>query len=327
MTAKVLIIDDSQLVHAMLDDALADEDIENVHAFDAEEGYWYAKRTQPDAILLDVRMPGTSGFELCKMLKGDTETSQIPVIFLSSIQDSPNKVHGLDLGAMDFISKPFEEADLKARVRVALRIKSLVDQLSSIGQVDALTGLRNRLYFDEQLSRQILAWKSHGGDLSLLMLDVDHFKKLNDNYGHLFGDRVLQGISRSIRNSLRASDVACRYGGEEIVVIMPQTDVAHATEIAERVRKSIANLTFNHRGEVVNVTISGGVACTPGIASPRMVAPHDLIHAADEALYKAKSEGRNQIRASSHDEFMAQVEAEIQAADQEARELNAAAQA
>lgn len=292
---KVLVIDDSRLVHALLEDGLSGEGLEHLHADNAQEGFWYAKRAQPDLILLDVVMPSGSGFELCKQLKHDSATSHIPVIFLSGAADSFNKVQGLDLGAIDYITKPFDQAELLARVRAALRTKRLVDLLAEQAQVDALTGLHNRKFLQERLDSELLAARRFDRIISLILLDVDHFKRCNDNYGHPFGDRVLQNVAEVIQKAVRTIDLPCRYGGEEFAVILPETDLEGAVHVADRIRTMMESLCIAYRGERISVTISGGVASTSGVAARQAITREHLIQVADETLYRAKQAGRNRV--------------------------------
>ena len=293
--AKLLMIDDSRLVHRFLDEALIDEGLEHIHAYHATEGWTAAIEQQPDLILLDVVMPEISGFDLCHRLKNDPRTSHIPVIFLSGAGDSFNKVQGLDLGAVDYVVKPFDNAELQARVRTALRSKFMVDMLSEMVDLDALTGLRNRRHFDRRLNMELQYSHKGRGDVSLLLIDVDHFKRCNDSYGHPFGDRVLRCIADVIRETVREIDVVCRYGGEEFGIILPDANLELALIISESLRTAIAAQWLNYRGQQVQVTISGGLISTSSIRGVKALNADQFVQAADAALYRAKQQGRNCI--------------------------------
>ncbi len=295
MPGKVLTVDDSQVIHAMLEDGLAAEGLEQLHAYDAEQGLWLAKRAQPDLILLDVVLPKTSGFAMCEALKNEPLTEHIPVIFLSGTGDTFNKVQGLDLGAVDYITKPFDSAELLARVRAALRTKRLVDMLATTAHVDAITGLRNRQHFQERLAEEISATRRYGRTVSLMLFDIDHFKRCNDTYGHPFGDRVLQLVGETFLHSTRTTDVCCRYGGDEFAAILPETCLRDALSLAERIREAIEIASLSHRGQMVAVTASGGVASTSQIADRATATASQLIQGADDSLYLAKKGGRNRI--------------------------------
>jgi two-component system, cell cycle response regulator len=291
----VLVIDDSELIHALLRVRLQHEAIDLHHAYSAEEGLAAAKAIKPHLILLDVSMPKTSGFELCRILKQDPELVQIPVIFLTGAAGVASKLWGFDVGAVDYVTKPFEPAELRARVRSALRTRKLLQMLEERARIDGLTGLWNRSYFDRRLAEEIAVCNRHDRQLSLVLVDVDHFKRINDTYGHPFGDRVLEAIGRTLEKG-RGTDVVFRYGGEEFAVIARHTPLESAMTLADSMRHRIEamNLTGNN-GEPVVVTASFGVAGSEALETPT---PAALLAAADAALYVSKREGRNCVRAA-----------------------------
>jgi len=295
MSQTVLAIDDSPDIHRLLDVRLRPENLVVRHALDADEGLAEAARCAPDLILLDVDMPLVTGFELCRRLKDDPSLAHVPVIFLTGATDVYTKVEGFDLGAVDYVTKPFDPAELRARVRAALRTKRYHDLLAARSNVDALTGIWNRSYFNQRLGEEIAAAKRYGRELSLVMLDVDRFKSLNDAHGHPFGDQVLQRIGELLHTLLRATDAPCRYGGEEFGLILTETDGAGAAATAERVRLAIAEHTFRPKDRPLRITASFGVASARlfdrgGLSALR------LVTAADDALYRAKQEGRDCVR-------------------------------
>jgi two-component system cell cycle response regulator len=293
----VLAVDDSPEVHELLEVRLRPEGLHLVTASSYDEGLKLAREILPDLILLDVDMPEHSGLDLCRRLKDDPMTSNIPVIFLTGSSEVETKVHGFDLGAIDYVTKPFHPAELRARVRAALRMKRSQDLLTQKAQVDALTGLRNRAHMDERLTAEVAGATRSGRPLSLVMLDLDHFKHLNDAFGHPFGDLVLQRVGDLLARSVRPCDVACRYGGEELAVILTDTTIVGAHAVAERIRNEIRTLDLAPRGRPVMVTASFGVAEAIDLASRggelRVSA---LVAAADGALYAAKRDGRDCVR-------------------------------
>lgn len=289
---EVLVIDDSELIHALLRARLQHEGVDLHHAHSAEEGLAKARALRPDLILLDVSMPDISGFEVCKRLKSDPELVRIPVIFLTGASSVANKVEGLDLGAVDYVTKPFEHAELRARVAAALRTKRLLDMLEQRARIDGLTGLWNRSYFDRKLQEETAVCRRYGRTVSLILVDVDHFKKVNDTYGHPFGDRVLEGVGRTLRR-VRETDAACRYGGEEFAIIATHTGRTPAFGLADEIRDRIAAMTLVSNGSPVPVTASFGVSSSEGIEHPTS---EILLSAADAALYEAKRSGRNCVR-------------------------------
>ncbi|HVT83374.1 MAG TPA: diguanylate cyclase, partial [Phycisphaerae bacterium] len=196
---------------------------------------------------------------------------------------------GLELGATDYITKPFDPAELKARIRATLRTKTLLDLLSRKAMIDGLTGLWNRTYLDARLSSELAASRRAGSPLACIMADVDRFKSINDTYGHSFGDEVLRAVAHAIGVNCRAEDVVCRYGGEEFSILLPNTNLEAAAEVAERLRRAVESLELVHNNARVPVT------CSFGVAHPASHVPPSIVELADQALYKAKHAGRNRV--------------------------------
>jgi diguanylate cyclase (GGDEF)-like protein len=294
MSQTVLAIDDSPDIHRLLDVRLRPEGLAIHHALDAQDGLAQALRLIPDLILLDVDMPVITGFELCRQLKEHASLAQIPVIFLTGASEVYTKVQGFDLGAIDYVTKPFEPAELRARVRAALRTKRYHDLLSARSNVDGLTAIWNRSYFNQRLGEEVAAARRYARVLSLVMLDVDHFKSLNDEYGHPFGDQVLQRVGELLHTMLRATDAPCRYGGEEFGLILSETDHEGAVTTAERIRVALSALTFRPKDRPIRVTASFGIAASTILAQDKLDAAH-LVMAADDALYEAKKTGRDRV--------------------------------
>ncbi len=238
MPQKVLIIDDSKPIHALIKARLADEPIELHSAFDGESGIAAALNLIPDLVLLDVDMPDPDGFEVCRRLKDDPVTMNIPIVFLTGIASTEQKIRGLELGALDYIIKPFDPAELRARVRTSLRQKYLLDLLAKKAMIDGLTGLWNRSYFDQQLAAQLALFRRSGHPVSCILADVDHFKTINDNFGHPTGDEALRAIAQILQASCRLEDILCRYGGEEFAILCPNTVAGKASILGERLRES-----------------------------------------------------------------------------------------
>lgn len=288
MPQKVLVIDDSDAIRALVKARLHSEPIELHLASGGQEGLVLAASLQPDLILLDVDMPDPDGFEVCRRLKADSRTMTIPVVFLTGITSSEEKIKGLELGATDYITKPFDPAELRARVRASLRTKYLLDLLARKAMIDGLTGLWNRSYFEARLVSELSLARRARQPLACLMLDLDHFKHINDRHGHPFGDEVLRSIGQLLGEASRNEDVVCRYGGEEFVILAPNTSAEAAAELAERVRSTIERFTWNCRGQDVKVT------CSVGVADLQHGTP-SVLELADAALYQAKHAGRNRV--------------------------------
>lgn len=258
---------------------------------------------QPDLIMLDIEIPDLNGFEVCKLLKSDPLLSHIPILHVTAHTDLDTEALALSSGAIDFIHKPPHPAVVRARVSNYLAMKLQNDQLRMLSATDGLTGIANRRIFDETLHNEWLRTCRNNIPLSLLMIDVDHFKRYNDCYGHLAGDECLIAVAQLISSSIRRpGELVARYGGEEFVVLAPHCNAEQAVNLAEIIRTKIANQAINHEASDTEavVTISIGVACssafeqglTDNINAPEAI---DLLKLADEALYNAKTLGRNRV--------------------------------
>ena len=254
-------------------------------------------RSVPDLVLLDTEMPGMGGYEVCAAMKADPRLADIPVIFVTSHGETEAEVRALEAGAVDFITKPVNAALLLARVRTQLRIKSLTDELRNLATTDGLTGVSNRRHFDELLQREWQRCARSAVPLSLLMVDVDHFKRYNDHYGHPAGDSCLKAVARALLSvAQRPGDRVGRLGGEEFAVLLPDTDAAGAMDLAERALQAVRALRMPHAQSphTDHVTISVGVATHRAQGgSLGDGAPQKLISQADKALYAAKNGGRD----------------------------------
>jgi diguanylate cyclase (GGDEF)-like protein len=295
MVQTLLVIDDSIDIHRLLDVRLRPEEVILYHALSADEGLQKVRELKPDLILLDVELPIRSGFEVCQTIKLDPALADIPVIFLTAATDIHTKVQGLELGAVDYVIKPFDPAELRARVRAALRTKRYHDLLSARANVDGLTGVWNRSYFNQRFGEEMAAAQRYGRLVSLVMLDLDHFKAHNDTFGHPFGDRVLQVVGDILHSAVRTTDAPCRFGGEEFAVVLTETPADGALVIADRIRLRIATTVFRPKDVNVPVTASFGIACSETLGSGDTVSVARMIQAADSALYRAKNEGRNRV--------------------------------
>lgn len=297
--ATLLLIEDSETHRAGIRGALETAGVFDriLEASDGMEGLKRLLSGAVDVVLCDVEMPRLDGAKLLQAK--EARAGDIPILFLSGATSMERRVRLLEAGASDIIAKPFDPAELVARLRLHLKIRRLQSELleknemlSRLSSTDALTELRTRRYFDEMLQLEWLRARRYGTPLALWMADLDHFKRVNDRHGHPTGDTVLRRIAGLLRVSLRATDVAGRYGGEEIAVLMPQNRARGARVLAERFRGCTAAVRFESPGgEPFSVTVSIGVA--------ELCAPHesaaDLVAAADAALYQAKQAGRDRV--------------------------------
>ena len=298
-TPTVLLIDDSEFVHRLLDARLRSESIILKSAEDGKRGIEMAIEQLPALILLDLDMPVMDGFETLRLLKEETRTRDIPVIVLSGMNSSQDKVAAFDLGAIDFVTKPFELTELRARVRSSLKMYALLQMLAQKAQIDGLSELFNRQYFDDRLKTEYDRAIRHGQALSIAMIDIDNFKSINDTYGHPAGDSVISGVAKLMNRTTRSIDIACRYGGEEFALIMPETDPQQAYQLCERIRQE-CELAHWSRHPARSITISIGVVGAAD-GEPFNLTPEAWVEAADRNLYDAKQMGRNRVRASGID--------------------------
>lgn len=289
---SVLIIDDNPEALELARVRLKPEELSILTASDGDEGLSMAIANPPDLILLDLQMPGKDGFQVLCELRNHASLGHVPVIILSAEDDVKTMVRGLDLGAVDFVRKPFNAFELRARVRAALRTKRLQDLLARYGEVDSLTELYNRRVLMERLLQESVRSRRHGYPVAMVMGDIDHFKSVNDRFGHTVGDMVLSRTAACISGSFRAGDVAARYGGEEFAVLLAYSTAADAVMVAERCRAAVCAMEFSAGHQTFGVTISFGVA-----ALLETDTPEDLIARADMALYRSKQKGRNTVTA------------------------------
>jgi len=266
-------------------------------------------RNPPDLIILDIAMPGPDGFEVCRRLKAMPKTRDIPVIFMTSQDREEDEEYGLSLGAIDYITKPFRIPIVRARVNNHVELKLYRDMLKNNSMSDHLTLISNRRGFDEIILWEWNKMRRRNRDLSLIMIDIDDFKKYNDTYGHLAGDDCLKRVAEALKTGVRRdTDVVVRRGSEEFVCILPETGKEEAIDIADRLRLRVADLRIPHAGSRITdvVTVSLGVSTIRPKADTGVTA---LIERADRALYRAKSNGGNQVyrigrernRTSEHD--------------------------
>lgn len=300
--AKVLLVEDDPIQASATKEILRKVGYEVLWAEDGINAIKLIKSEKPDIVLLDVILPGMDGYEVCRWLKLDESTKGIPVIMLTVKKELADKISGLQIGADDYLPKPFNELELNARIYASLRTKSLQDELklknrqleelldkvNYMAITDALTGLYNRRRFLDALTNEYERAKRYATPFSLVMLDIDYFKKINDTFGHAVGDAVLKEVSEILLKSIRDIDTAARYGGEEFMIILPNTDIAHARIIAERMRQAIEMHDF--AGVDWKISVSIGISGMPDV---KVDNKEKLIRCADFAMYRAKQCGRN----------------------------------
>jgi len=293
---RVLVIEDDRDARDLLCELLSEEN-DVLGAGSAEEGLQRAVRDAPDVILMDLFLPGMNGFEAARALQEDPRTASIPVLFLSADADEKTRVQGLELGAADFVVKPFSSVELLARVDKALRAARQGEHLRALAETDALTGLPNFRALLARLDEEIKRAERYQHPVSVVMVDLDNLKAINDRLGHAAGNRAIIALGQAIGAQLRETDFAARYGGDEFVLVLPHAVSAQAAGLAERLRTSMRNIRLDAEG----TSIRGSF----GVASLRLgtgASPDQLLRAADAALYRAKREGRDRIRIAEPEE-------------------------
>ncbi len=301
MTGNVLVIDDADSIRYQIIGTLKKASLFEQYneARDGVDGLKVIFAEKPDLVICDLEMPRMDGFKFLKMIKSRDELRDIPIIMLTGRTEREHKIKGLEQGASDYVTKPFDPDELVARVNVQMKLKSLQDELKrsndllkELSNTDPLTRLYNRRYFNQVLENELGRAKRYEETLSLIILDIDHFKAINDTHGHQNGDTVLAEIADLIRLGRRPYDIVARYGGEEFVLVLPGTTLQGGEILAERLRYAVQSHSFAPPLQSLAVTLSAGVALFPSLG----IADADsLIRAADEALYRAKRNGRNRV--------------------------------
>lgn len=306
MKARLLLVEDSTSQGSQTQSVLEHLGYDVRWVKSGIEALKWARQDPPDLIVLDVVMEDIDGFAVCRWLKLHNGTRDIPIIMLTVRSEIEDRVHGLQVGADDYLPKPFSDRELEARIFAALRSKttqtelaeknrqleSMLHHVESLAITDPLTGLFNRRRFSDVLHREVAVTKRYKNSLTLLMIDIDHFKVINDRFGHDAGDEVLRAIAAALSGGLREVDLAARFGGEEFAIIMPHTTKTNAVVVAQRIAEHIQKLEHSFKGEKVTMTASMGVA---DVADLKDATSENLLKASDVALYEAKRTGRNRI--------------------------------
>ncbi|MHB1275348.1 MAG: GGDEF domain-containing response regulator [Candidatus Humimicrobiaceae bacterium] len=290
----ILIVDDTPKNIQLLGSVLREENYKIAIANNGAQAVSIASQIRPDLILLDVMMPGLNGFETCQKIKEIEEIKKIPIIFLTAKSEIEEIVNGFKVGAVDYITKPFNIYELKARVKTHIELKISKDlleesniKLEKLSITDGLTGLYNHRYIVDLTSRLIEEAKRYKQILSVSMIDIDNFKSINDTYGHPFGNEVLIKLASTFEEKVRKTDYAGRYGGEEFLIVLEHTDISGAIDVIERIRSSVENLKWQKKD--LKITISSGVFQRTDEDTSL------LISKADQLLLKAKKNGKNRV--------------------------------
>lgn len=291
---RILIVDDETINIGILVELLKHQ-YDTIVAKNGEQALRRVIEHKPDLILLDIVMPGMDGYEVCKKIKANPDTADIPVIFITAKDSETDEEEGLRVGAIDYVTKPFSSAIVRARVHNHLELKRRGDLLKALSTLDPLTGLANRRRLDEYLAVQWQQLLRSGGMLGLLVLDIDFFKAYNDHYGHQQGDECLSQVASMLKSMpLRSVDLVARYGGEEFVIVMPLTELTALEKVATQICQLLQTNPIEHRYSLIApyVTVSIGGA---GLFPSQETSIEQLFNYADVALYQAKEQGRNRF--------------------------------
>jgi len=300
---RILMVEDSRVSLEVYAQRLERRGYQVATAISAEEARVELEAGLPDLILLDVFMPKVSGFDYVRELRADPKTARIPIILISALSDTQHIVEGLEVGANDYVTKPIVMPILTARMEALLRSSELVrrlevqtELLSKLAAFDDLTGVYNRRSMFHHLEAELSRCRRYGRSLGVLMVDIDHFKRVNDEHGHLVGDQALRWVAGTLQNELRSMDFLCRYGGEEFCAILPETNRAGVARAGERLRVAIERNMFDVEGAPMSMSVSVGGASWASDESQEFP---DLLARADTALLEAKRSGRNQVRVAN----------------------------
>ncbi len=289
----ILIIDDTEANIETLT-ALLGEQYDLLISLSGREALALLDEEHVDLVLLDIVLPGMDGFEVCRRIKAEKKTQDIPVIFITVKSDEDSIERAYELGGVDYITKPFRSREVLSRIKKELTLQTMLDELAHLASTDPLTKLYNRRHFSKISQHALALAKREQEALSVIMLDIDRFKRVNDTYGHQAGDEVIMHLAKTIMAHLRQSDFACRFGGEEFVVLLPNTSIDDARYTAEKLRKAVEeNAAILSNGEAVYYTVSLGVS-TVDLKSESLI--DSALKRADEALFLAKEHGRNLVR-------------------------------
>jgi diguanylate cyclase (GGDEF)-like protein len=311
--ASILIVDDTRANLRLLTDLLQERGYTPRPMPNGKRALLSIEKSPPDLILLDIQMPDMDGYEVCRRLKSNPFTRDIPIIFISALDEVFDKVRAFELGGADYIIKPFQADEVIARVETHLAIRKLITELESknaelsyeiaerkkyqadlerLAIMDPLTNIYNRRFFFERATKEIERSKRSASPIALTLFDIDHFKKVNDTHGHLVGDQVLVNLAQLCQDEIRTVDILARYGGEEFIILMPDSTLEAAKNAAERLREKVAKTNLTEGKIDLRITISLGVSAWDSVEEIDL---EHFIDQADQALYQSKAGGRNRV--------------------------------
>jgi diguanylate cyclase (GGDEF)-like protein len=286
----ILIVDDTVENLDILTELLSEYD--TIDVLSGLEALEVAKSEKVDLILLDIMMPNMDGYEVCKRLKSNHKTKDIPIIFITAKSDEESIEMAYEVGGADYVTKPFLPKEIKARIKKELKIQDMMNELKLMASTDPMTKLYNRRYFSNISTHTLDLAKREKLDLSIIMFDIDNFKKINDTYGHKAGDEVIIALANKLIETKRKSDISCRFGGEEFVALLPNTSIEGAKTLANKIREVIENYEVISEDKKIKFTISLGVSKVD-VENENSI--EEALKRADDALYEAKNSGKNRV--------------------------------
>lgn len=292
MNEIILVVDDSALSIKFLTNILEEE---KFNVYSLQSGLQVLNKVieiMPDVIMLDIIMPGMDGFEICKLLKSNLDIADIPVIMATASTNSIDIKRALEIGAFDYIKKPFDQIEVIARLRSAIRFKRILNMLSDMAMKDGLTGLYNHTLLIELFNGELSKQERTNDTIAFVMLDIDFFKKVNDTYGHATGDIILKELAKILKDSMRIGDIVGRYGGEEFGLVLLSIDRQNVLNLCNRLRRDVEEFSFNNEDIPIRITISIGIYFKEFNDT---TSGQEMIRKADDALYRAKKNGRNRV--------------------------------
>ena len=292
--AKLLVVDDNESNLDILLGLLEAYDV--IVALDGDSALDLLQYETPDVILLDIIMPGIDGYEVCRRIKANPDWCDLPILFITAKTDEASLVRAFDVGGSDYVTKPFRSRELLARVRIQVEYRRAMEQLRQMAVTDELTGLRNRRAFFEDATGCFLEASAQGSPLGALMIDIDHFKAINDRFGHAVGDEALRCVADNLRRELLPNQILGRLGGEEFAILVCDEAASTVDQLAERLCEAIGHIRLDPPASGLIMSASIGVALLQEGAADL----DDLLNRADDRLYQAKHDGRNRVRSSTH---------------------------
>ena len=293
MEYKILVVEDNANHFETLKGKLKNEPYEIVHAPDGKTAFSLLEKENPDLVILDVLLPDTDGFEICRRIRKSEQYISLPILFHTTVNTTDEKLIGLEIGASDFLNKNSDERELIVRIRNLLNLKKTIDAQIKFSVIDSLTTVYNKTYFHHRISDEFARGRRYKRNFCCAIIDIDYFKQVNDLFGYVAGDMVLKKLAAVFCQNIRGADILCRYGGDEFGWLLPETNIDDAYLAAERLRQFVVTSELGKDECRVSLTISCGLSCLDDVSANRT---EEIFANAASALNKAKSKGRNQTR-------------------------------